>query len=158
MGFDFINIPLSAGAGQSATFSIGFNVSTLTGASLITSDFLTFVAGTTGTGLATVKETFCVGGVRPCAAGGTANSLEVAISPFETVVSDSKQFGAVSTVGVTKDIFVAGGTAGTGTISVVSNTFDQSGPGGDVTVPEPATSAMLGSGLIGLVYLLRRKV
>jgi hypothetical protein len=158
IGFDFINIPLFAGVGQTATISLGFNVTTLSGAPIITSNFLGFAAGTTGTGLATVKETFCVGGVRPCAAGGTSQSLQVAISPFATTVTDKKQFTGVTTIGVTKDIFVAGGTAGTGTISVVTNTVDQNGPGGDDTIPEPGTYALLGSGLVGLAFYGRRKV
>jgi hypothetical protein len=157
IGFDFIGIPLFAGAGQTSTISIGYNVRTLNGVPSITSNFLAFAAGTTGTGLATVKETFCIGGLRPCGAGGTTDSLQVAISPFDTTVSDKAQFAAVSVLGVTKDILVAGGAAGTATISVVTDTVGQNGAGGDVTIPEPGTYALLGSGLFGFALLGRRK-
>lgn len=64
--------------------------------------------------------------------------------------SVTKTFAAASTLSVVKDIALTGGTSGTAQVSVVAN-------GWSTATPEPGTIALLGSGLMGLAGLLRKK-
>jgi hypothetical protein len=121
-------------------------VSLTVSSSSITDLHLFFNGSFTGTGSASVVESYCLNHVLAGCPGGSSGSLSITNPPpsFNAVVF----FAPVTSVSVSKDIHVDSGTNGTASISQVINSFSS---------PEPLSFVFLGSGLLGL-GLLRKKI
>jgi hypothetical protein len=145
-GFQFAggwNVGTQAGGVDSFQDSV---VSFTVTAGAITDLHLFFNGSFTGTGTASVVESYCLNHVLAGCPGGNSGSISVTNPPpsFNAVVF----FAPVTSVSVSKDIHVDSGTNGTASISQVINTFSS---------PEPLSFVLLGSGLLGL-GLLRKRV
>jgi hypothetical protein len=144
---------MSAGPGVTEDLQIGYTVTCNALAPVfncIKSNDLLFNGVSTGTGLASITETKCLNSnVITC-----ANPLQLVVNALNNggPLSRELTFTPVHMETVNKDIIASGGTNGTATISLVTNTVDQTG------VPEPATLALLGAGLFSLAALRRRKI
>jgi len=135
-GFVF-TAPWGATSGQSQDSLISYTVTSST--PIIDALLLYAGFGVTGTGFASVAET--IPGV---------GKLFVS-DPPGTPGSQTIDFTGVTTLSVTKDIEVVGGTSGTAAVSEVANGWSQS------KVAEPASVSLFGSGLLALVGYLRRR-
>jgi|SRR5579864_2479741 len=127
---------------------ITFTVSTVDHSASLTDLSLSFNGDFTGTGSTGVNEHYCPGGpVNGCPGGSGVRQ----VTNPPPVLEDQVTFTSpVSTLGISKDINVTSGTAGTARISQVVNQFSNG------AVPEPGTYMLLGGGLLGL-GLMRKK-
>jgi len=144
-GFQFAggwNVGTQAGGVDSFQDSV---VSFTVSARVITDLHLFFNGSFSGTGSASVVESYCLNHVLAGCPAGSSGSLSVTNPPpsFNAVVF----FAPVTSVSVSKDIHVDSGTNGTASISQVINTFSS---------PEPLSFVLLGSGLLGLGLLRKR--
>jgi hypothetical protein len=144
-GFQFAsgwNVGSQAGVSNFQDSVVTF---TVTAASIDTLH-LFFNGSQTGTGMASVVESYCLNHVLASCPAGSGGSISVTnpSAVFNAVVF----FASVSSVSVSKEINVTSGANGTASISQVINTFSS---------PEPLSFVLLGSGLLGL-GLLRKKI
>jgi len=130
-----------------------FTVSTRDGSAGLTGLSLNTNATSTGTGLASVSENFCVGGI------STVNCATLRNISVQSVggigLNNSAILGGVARLAVSKDIIVSAGNSGTATTSLVDNQFSNNTS--NSTVPEPATFALIGLGLGGIALARRRR-
>ena len=106
--------------------------------------------GFIGTGSASIAETVCLGDTFAdgCLHGTIASLLTVDNSTL-VKLSDHITFAPVRVIDVVKDLELFGGPSGSAFVSGVENQFSE--------VPEPSTLLMLGTGIVGLAGILRRK-
>ncbi|MGH9398140.1 MAG: PEP-CTERM sorting domain-containing protein [Terriglobia bacterium] len=142
-GFKF-DAALSPNAGQSQDVTIDYVVRVLAGNPNITDSALSAEVN----GSASANMTECLGGLLPACSGGVTTGLTVT----PTQLSDSNTFNGVSTVGVGTDVSANGNA----TISGEIVQFSTGGTGN--TVPEPASLMLFGSGMVGVAFLIRRKM
>jgi hypothetical protein len=100
-----------------------------------------------GTGSASVVEHYCLGELAalPCTHGGTPGTIAVTDPPSS--FTNHVFFAPQTVIGLSKDIMLDSGTAGTAIISQVTNSF---------STPEPISLVLLGSGLLGLGLMRKR--
>lgn len=161
-GYDFA-FALTAAAGQTNDIRLGYTVATNNGAALIDSNELgPLVGGFTGTGSATIDETYCLGHLLVGCPAGDLGSKHVFTNSTGTRLIDDVStpgencaaggttcpFFDVSLLDITKDINASGFTNGTASITGFFNTVDQ--------VPEPASLTIFGVSLLGMAAIRRR--
>ena len=153
-GFLF-NAPWSASANQTQDSLIGFTVNVTSGSALINSLTLQmFGAGFNGTGSVSVSETYCLGDTfSDGCAHGTEGTLFGFLNGTGSKLSETVNFAGVSEVAVEKDIQLTGGENGFAVLSGMENQI-----GEDTPLPEPGSLAVLGSGLISMVGLMRKRL
>jgi hypothetical protein len=106
---------------------------------------LSFGSTVTGTGVSSVKETFCLGSsINNCPQGDLGS---IAVTNPGAGFSNRAFFSGASSVAVSKNINVTSGVNGTAFIAEVSDTFSS---------PEPLSFVLLGSGLLGITLMRRR--
>ena len=151
-GFGFqITGGFAAGPGSVSDAILQYQVSTINNQPLLGGLTLSFNGTFTGSGIAGVSENYCPGGtvVPPGAGcGGALSNIFVQNSNGLTMLQSGAVFPGVSSLTVSKDIQVNGGTSGTATISSVTNQFQ--------AIPEPSAFFLLGSGLIVVAVTRRR--
>ena len=142
----------SASSGQVSDSSIGFTVTTLSGAALIEDASIVQLGGSVvGTGTANLGEGICVGFncQNTTFTLNTLNTTDAALIKL----GDHQIFTPTGQVRATKDIGVAGNGSGFASVSLMSDQFSEI-----PQVPEPGTITLFGTGLLGCAAILRRRV
>jgi hypothetical protein len=105
-----------------------------------------------GTGSASIAETVCLGDTfaNGCL-NGTIAQLSTVDNSTLVKLSDHITFAPVREIDVVKDLELFGGPNGSAFVSGIENQFSE------VAVPEPSGLIMLGTGIVALSGVLRRK-
>lgn len=141
------NAPFGAAPGGSSDADIVFTATCNDNCAITDLDLTVGGLNISPGGLALVSET------SPVLSGLPSGGLAAGSTGSTTILSDSDTFSPVTSLTVTKDILVFGGTSGLGSqVSNVQNLFSTN----MTTVPEPST-IFLCAGLLGLLPLARRK-
>jgi hypothetical protein len=142
----------SASSGEVSDSSIGFTVTTMSGAALIEdASIVQLGSNVVGTGTANLGEGVCVG-VNCQNTTFTLNTLNTTNQGL-IQLGDHQIFTPTGQVRATKDIGVAGNGNGFASISLMSDQFSEI-----PQVPEPGTITLFGTGLLGCVAILRRRL
>lgn len=127
----------------SETF-FSFQVATTSGEALINGATLRMGGSFTGLGAISIDENIVFGPL-------DFASLGVRTSVITTQLEDSATFDPVSSMRVSKDIFVLSGLLGSATIDFIEQTYTQL-PGPEIPVPEPGTYALCCTALACVIY------
>jgi hypothetical protein len=145
LGVQF-QLPLAVTAGQTVDVLLSYKVTALNG-SLIHDVFLAGNPSSTGDGLSSVTETVTtVGGVNLLPPPG---SLVISSPPGILTDGPVVLLSDQTSIIVTKDIVVTGGSTGTATLSFITQGYSLN------TIPEPTSMALLGIGMTGF-FAFRR--
>ena len=153
--------PLSAFDNEGFQFQGGWSVSSQNGisnsqeahisytvqnvGSLIDTLSLSFGSMVSGTGISRVTEQFCLGSsLDNCP---NVDQGLVSVTNPGSGFSNRAFFAGVSSIAVSKDIFVNSGANGAASISHITDTFSS---------PEPLSFVLLGTGLLGITLMRRR--
>ena len=138
----------------SGDVELPFEVKCISG-NCISSIFMSITGTTTNAATNVLTESYCLGGVAPpptapCIGGPAITQDILTVSGSSTGQTRTDTFSGVSQLSMTKDIQGIGNT-GTATITQVQDLFNV------VSTPEPSTVLLLGSALLGLALLSKRR-
>src|SRR5579862_9762469 len=142
-----IGVGNEVGSGQVDDVAVGFTVTDLTPNTLIDDVYIALNAPVvTGTGNISYSETICL----------TTGTCTIYVDDPTTALATSINLaqsglgGPVSTLSITKDVTLSGGSSGTAFMSFFQNEYS--------TVPEPrAVSLLLGLGLLAGLAIFKRR-
>jgi hypothetical protein len=138
-------LPLSVTAGQTLDVLLSYTVTALNGYQ-IGDVYLAGNPAATGDGLSSVTETVdTVGGVNLLPGTG---SLVISAPPGILTDGPVNLLSDQTSIVVTKDIILTGGSSGTATLSFITQGYS-------LVIPEPSSMALLGIGMTGF-FAFRR--
>jgi hypothetical protein len=148
-GLDFDASWIVSGTGE-LTSTLTYDVQTFNSSATLNGISLSFNGTASGGGASTQTETYCVGsGLGTASCPGTNQIISVSngsSGPF------SQSYSPTSVLSISNQIMVAA-NGGIATISGVDDNYAQATSG----IPEPASLALLGGGLIGIGLLRKRR-
>ena len=144
------NAPWGVQSNQTQDSLIGFTVTAPTKEITALSLYM-FGAGTIGSGQVSIAETYCAGDTfADMCANGTEGTLMTLLNSNTSILHASVSFAGVKVVDVMKDIELLGGASGSASLlSGAENAF---------AIPEPGSIFLVGTGVVGLGGVLRRKL
>lgn len=147
-GFQFASgWSIGTQSGGASAFQESLLQYTVTDIAGISGVLLSFNGAATGTGGASVTETFCLS--QPTLIGCPQNKLgQAMVTNPPSSLTGSASFAPVTEIAISKDINVTAGVNGTAAISQVTDQYPQ--------IPEPLPFVLVGGGLV-VMGLVRRR-